>query len=110
MEAVTFKTLEFPSTNFPSADLRVQNDTQYDCTCPSCSSPLLVHFGWLLQPGFSSPTVSHEQAKAVRSYFQEISVNVEGHFNLVKCADCKEDYMVRWQTTETSNGTYCVVI
>ncbi len=108
---MTLKAIRFPSTHFPSADLRVNSDTQYKFNCASCSCLLAVPFGWLVQPNHTlAATLAPEQIKAVRSQLELIDSRSAEHFELVECSACGISYIIQAKIDETSNNTYRVVV
>ncbi len=105
------KPMEFPSADFPGADLRVNPDTQYTFKC-SCGQALAVPFGWILDSTVQNTnSISSELDAAIYQHLAENPhLRLGSHVDIVHCRGCGAVYVVQAKIDETSGGAYSVKV
>jgi hypothetical protein len=106
---IEIRPMQFPSANFPGADLRVNPDTLYTFKCESCGQCLGVPFGWVLG---SEPDIDNSELTQVIHQHLEDNPHLRlgSHVDIVYCRNCGAAYVVQSRIDETSWGAYRVNI
>ena len=109
---IEIQPLPFPSAKFPSADLRVNSNTEYSFQCAVCSKSCSLSFGWLLgaEPQKVDDNTS-DLSPSIHEYLEANShLQLGGYVNIISCQSCDTVYVVQTKIEETSYGAYRIGI
>ena len=101
------KILNFPSVNFPGADLRVLENTAYSFCCPFCTETAEVDFGWVLR--WENPEADLK-ANILEEAYELFGDKLHTYFEPAKCPSCEKMFVVHIRIDETSNNAFRVKI
>ena len=101
------KIQNFPSENFPGADLRVLENTTYSFRCSSCAETSEVDFGWIVREEKHQADLNADIIEAAYELFGD---KLHTHFEPAKCLSCEKMFLVHARIDETSNNAFRVKI
>jgi hypothetical protein len=101
------KILNFPSPDFPSADMRVLENTVYSFRCPSCQKAVEIDFGWITRGENHPVDIDADILEQAGELFGD---KLHTHFEPAKCLSCNKMFLVQARIDETSNNAFRVKI